>query len=328
MSVPDKQYPLTVYRLILMTAAAVWGLGFVIGKSAIATVGATWFTAIRFLGAGIVLVILLFPHLKRNFCRKTLKAGLIIGVATFVGFWTQFLGLGLTTPSKNAFLSACYCLTVPFIWWVVSRRRPPAKTLIAAAICTVGIGLVSLTEGFSISLGDGVSIASAFLYGAEIVIIGLVMRDNDVLTITVIQQFTAGILALLLALTTQPMPTMAQVATPEFIGAMTYVAMLSAAFGAVAQNTAQAHLSPSEAGLLCSLESVFCALFSVAFFGEVLTVRMAVGFAFIFAAIVATQLGDKGGEAAVADSAAGGSSGGESPTSGKPAKRNRGRIAR
>ena len=200
MGVPDKQYPMTVYRLILMTAAAVWGLGFVIGKGAIGTVGATWFTAIRFLGAGIVLVILLFPHLKRNFCRKTLKAGLIIGMATFVGFWTQFLGLGLTTPSKNAFLSACYCLTVPFIWWVVSRRRPPAKTLIAAAICTVGIGLVSLTEGFSISLGDGVSIASAFLYGGEIVIIGLVMRDNDVLTITVVQQSTAGILALLLAL--------------------------------------------------------------------------------------------------------------------------------
>ena len=228
MGITDKQYPMTVYRLILMTAAAVWGLGFVIGKGAIGTVGATWFTAIRFLGAGVVLVILLFPHLKRNFCRKTLKAGLIIGMATFVGFWTQFLGLGLTTPSKNAFLSACYCLTVPFIWWVVSRRRPPAKTIIAAAICTVGIGLVSLTEGFSISLGDGVSIASAFLYGGEIVIIGLVMRDNDVLTITVVQQFTAGILALLLALVTQPMPTMAQVATPEFIGAMTYVAMLSA----------------------------------------------------------------------------------------------------
>ena len=126
-------------------------------------------------------------------------SGIDGSTATFVGFWTQFLGLGLTTPSKNAFLSACYCLTVPFIWWVVSRRRPPAKTLIAAAICTVGIGLVSLTEGFSISLGDGVSIASAFLYGGEIVIIGLVMRDNDILTTTVVQQFTSGFLALLLA---------------------------------------------------------------------------------------------------------------------------------
>ena len=50
MSILDKPYPTNVYRLILTTAAAIWGLGFVIGKSAIATVGATWFTAIRFLG--------------------------------------------------------------------------------------------------------------------------------------------------------------------------------------------------------------------------------------------------------------------------------------
>ena len=49
MGITDKQYPLNVYRLILMTAAAVWGLGFVLGKGAIGTVGATWFTAIRFL---------------------------------------------------------------------------------------------------------------------------------------------------------------------------------------------------------------------------------------------------------------------------------------
>ena len=124
------------------------------------------------------------------------------------------------------------------------------------------------------------------------------MRDNDILTTTVVQQFTSGILALLLALTTQPMPTAAQVTTPEFIGAMAYVSILSAAFGAVAQNMAQAHVSPSEAGLLCSLESVFCALFSVAFFGETLTPRMALGFVLIFASVVAIQLGDKGGGAA------------------------------
>ena len=332
MSILDKQYPTNVYRLILTTAAAIWGLGFVIGKSAITTVGATWFTAIRFFGAGIVLLIILFPHIKRSFCRKTLKAGMIIGVATFLGFWTQFMGLGMTTPSKNAFLSACYCLTVPFIWWVVSRRRPPAKVFISAAICTAGIGMVSLTEGFSISLGDGISILSAFLYGAEIVIIGLVMRDNDILTTTVVQQFTSGILALLLALTTQPMPTAAQVITPEFIGAMAYVAVLSAAFGAVAQNTAQAHVSPSEAGLLCSLESVFCALFSVAFFGEALTPRMALGFALIFASVVATQLGDKGGSTATnsapEESAADGPAATTSRESSEPVKRNRGRIAR
>lgn len=134
MDIASRTYPLGVYRLVLVCAAAIWGLGFVIGKGAIATVGATWFTAIRFLGAGIVLLIILFPHIKRHFNARVLKAGCIIGLFSFLGFWTQFLGLGMTTPSKNAFLSACYCLTVPFIWWVVARRRPATKTLIAAAV--------------------------------------------------------------------------------------------------------------------------------------------------------------------------------------------------
>lgn len=332
MDIASRTYPLGVYRLVLVCAAAIWGLGFVIGKGAIATVGATWFTAIRFLGAGIVLLIILFPHIKLHFNARVLKAGCIIGLFSFLGFWTQFLGLGMTTPSKNAFLSACYCLTVPFIWWVVARRQPATKTLIAAAVCTIGIALVSLTDGFSISLGDGVSVLSAFLYGAEIVVIGLVMRDNDVLTVTVIQQFTSGVLALALAAATQPAPTAAQVATPQFIGAMAYVCVLSAAFGAVAQNLAQAHVSPAEAGLLCSLESVFCALFSVAFFGEILTPRMALGFILIFGSIAITQLGDKGSSEhqEAAESAPGASADaadGSTPNS-HQRKRNRGRIAR
>ena len=163
-------------------------------------------------------------------------------------------------------------------------------------------------------------------------IIGLVMRDNDVLTVTVIQQFTSGVLALALAAATQPVPTAAQVATPQFIGAMAYVCVLSAAFGAVAQNLAQAHVSPAEAGLLCSLESVFCALFSVAFFDEILTPRMALGFMLIFGSIAITQLGDKGSSEhqEAAESASGASAdaaNGSTPNS-HQRKRNRGRIAR
>lgn len=288
--------PLWMYRVLLGAAAAVWGLGFTIGKSAIATVGATWFTAFRFLGATLVLTILLFPHIRRHLNARLVRAGCIMGLFSFLGFWTQFLGLGWTTPSKNAFLSACYCLTVPFIWWIISRKRPENRTLIAAVICVIGIGLVSLDEGFSIGLGDAMSILSAVLYGVEIVVISLTMKDNDVLTVTVVQQLMAGILALAVAMLTQPWPTMVQLTQPDFIGAMLYVILGSAAFGAIAQNAAQKHISPSEAGLLCSLESVFCALFGAVFFGEVMTAKMIAGFVLIFAAIVVVQVHPSSGE--------------------------------
>lgn len=276
--------------MLLVTAAAVWGLGFVIGKGAIAEIGATWFTAIRFLGAGVVLLIALWPRVRKHCNVQLIKDGCIIGIFSFLGFWSQFIGLSMTTPSKNAFLSACYCLTVPFIMWVVARRRPSKPILVAAAVCVVGIGLVSLNEGFSIGLGDSVSVLSAFLYGGEIVVIGLCMKSHDVLTITVVQQFTSGALALVCAFIMQPMPTAEQFSQPAFIGAMAYVIFLSAAFGAVAQNLAQAHMTPAEAGLLCSTESVFCAVFSALIIGEAFTAQMIVGFVLIFASIAVSQL--------------------------------------
>lgn len=285
-----RALPLWVYRALLVAAAAIWGLGFTIGKSAISIVGATWFTAFRFLGAAIVLGVILMPHIKKHSDRKVLRAGCLMGIASFFGFWSQFIGLEWTTPSKNAFLSACYCITVPFIWWVVSKNRPSARTIGAAVVCIIGIGLVSLNENFTIGLGDGVSILSAFLYGGEIVVIALTMKDNDVLTATVIQQLVAGILALIIASISQPWPSAAELSSPDFLGPIAYVILGSAAFGAIAQNVAQKHVMPEEAGLLCSLESVFCAAFGALLFGEEMTARMLVGFALIFAAIVVVQL--------------------------------------
>jgi drug/metabolite transporter (DMT)-like permease len=289
MKMAATDYPPWAYRLLLVVATVIWGLGFGIGKYAIEAIGATWFTCIRFIGSGIVLLIVLFPHFRKHINRKLLVAGIIIGTASFFGFWTQFVGLGLTTPSKNAFLSTCYCLTVPFIWWAISRKRPSKRICTAAAICTVGIGLVSLQGGFTISLGDAMSIVSAFAYGIEIVAIGFMMRDNDVFTVTVVQQLTAGVLAGLFALAAEPIPSPEQFSDLQLVGSLAYVTLLSAAFGAVAQNVAQAHVPPSEAGILCSLESVFCAIFSVLLFGEVLTAQTVVGFVLIFGAIMLAQ---------------------------------------
>lgn len=289
MDIAERNLPLWAYRLMIVSATLIWGLGFGIGKYAIAAVGATWFTCIRFLGSGILILALLFPHFKSHLNRSTLRAGAIIGAFSFIGFWTQFIGLGLTTPAKNAFLSTCYCLTVPFIWWIVVRKRPSPRIFTAAGICTVGIALVSLQGGLSMSVGDAMSIVSAFTYGAEIVVIGIMMKDHDVFTVTIVQQLTAGVLAGIFALLVEPVPRLSLFSDVALVGSLAYVILLSAAYGSVAQNLAQVRISPSEAGILCSLESVSCAIFSVLLFGEVLTVQVVIGFALIFCAIMLAQ---------------------------------------
>jgi drug/metabolite transporter (DMT)-like permease len=115
------------------------------------------------------------------------------------------------------------------------------------------------------------------------------MKSNDVLSVTIVEQFAAGVLAAAFALVAEPIPAPEQFADPLVIGSLCYVALLSASFGAIAQNVAQAHIPPAEAGILCSLESVFCAIFSVLLFGEVLTVQSVIGFVLIFFAIMLAQ---------------------------------------
>ena len=55
------------------------------------------------------------------------------------------------------------------------------------------------------------------------------------------------------------------------------------------QNVALAHIPPAQASLFLSLESVFGVLFSIALYGEQITLRLLVGFVLIFAAIVISE---------------------------------------
>ena len=50
-------------------------------------------------------------------------------------------------------------------------------------------------------------------------------------------------------------------------------------------------MPPAPASLILSLESVFAVIASVVFYGEVVTARLACGFACIFVAVVVSEVG-------------------------------------
>ncbi|MDO4212452.1 MAG: DMT family transporter [Bacteroidales bacterium] len=284
--------PRWVYILVLISATVIWGGNFVVAKGAVEQVGGAWVTGIRFLTAGFVMLAVFFPRIKKAITADLVKAGVIIGVFSCLGYGFQFWGLEGTTPSKNAFLSACYCVTVPFIWWLVARRRPTGRNLLAAGVCLAGMALVTLNGEFTVSWGDGVSILSAVLYGAEIVSIAMLLKDHDILAITAIQMITSGILAIVGGMLTSGFPGVDVLTRPDFAMRLLYIILLGSCYATVAQNVAQKHLPPTEASLLISLESVFGTVFSVIFYGEEMTLKLVLGFALIFGSILLSELGN------------------------------------
>ena len=284
-----RALPLWVYRTALITATMIWGGNFVVAKPIVESLGSFWVIGIRFICAATIMLVLSFNHVRRHINRQAIKAGVVIGLFAFLGFGTQFLGLEGTTPSRNAFLSACYCITTPFLWWLVAHKRPTKRNIACALICVVGIGLVSLQDEMGMSWGDGVSVLSAFLYGGEIIAIALFMGTNDVLVVTIVELIVAGILGCVTGVFVSGLPSVDVLTSPDTIWRLAYVVVLGTCFASTAQNTAQKHLQPAEIGLLCSLESVFGTLFSMLFYNEAITVRMMSGFALIFAAIAASE---------------------------------------
>ncbi len=283
------------YKLLIVIATIIWGASFVYMKEAVAVLHPAWLLGIRFTSTAVLLGLLFHKHVRKSLNRSTLIAGLILGLADFLAFLVQTIGLANTTPGKNAFLTATYCVIVPFIYWLVAARKPTPKNLAAALICVVGIGLVSLGSGdtfTSIGFGDAMSLLGAVFFALHIVLVSRFAPGRDILALTVFQFASEGLCGLLLGAVTEPWPTLATF-TPHLLFILAYLVVFASCVSVVFQNVALAHVSPNQGALLLSLESVFGVIFSVMMFGEQLTVRLLAGFALIFSAILVSELSFK-----------------------------------
>lgn len=285
-----RHIPGFVYKLMLLAATIIWGFAFVVMKDAVDVLPPAQLIGVRFFLTGLLMAAVFHRSLKGALNGPCLKAGLVLAVVTFLAFWVQTVGLADTTPGKNAFLTATYCVIVPFMLWAVAGKRPTFANVGAAALCITGIGLVSLTAGsLAFEFGDAMTLLCAVFFAAQIIAIARYSKRFDVLALTVYQFLFGGIAGLVVGALTEPAPNLAAL-TPEFAFNLFYLVVFASGLCYLFQNVGLAHVSPAQGSLLLSLESVFGVLASVLFYGEVVTGRMAVGFVLIFAAILVSEL--------------------------------------
>lgn len=285
-----KTLPPLFYKLLIVIATVMWGLSFVVTKGAVDAVPPAWLMGMRFTGTALILIAVFWKKLARNLDMSHLVAGTLLGIASFVGFWLQTVGITDTTPGKNAFLTATYCVMVPFIYWAVAHRKPTPYNIIAAVLCIAGVGLVALKDGnLSMQWGDAITILSAVFFAIHIVLVAVLATRHEIMTITIIQIAVSGVLGIGVGLATEPLPQASAFAFGFFME-LGYLIVFASCLAMVFQNVGQAHVTPSQAALLLSLESVFGVIFSVLLYGEEVTLQLLAGFALIFGAIVISEV--------------------------------------
>ncbi|MDY4191427.1 MAG: DMT family transporter [Oscillospiraceae bacterium] len=272
---------------MLFAAALIWGTSFFIMKNALDVLPVFFLLAIRFT-AGAVLLALVAGKRWKSFTPDYLWRGAVIGGFLFLAYSVQTFGLSLTTPSKNAFLTAVYCVIVPFLTWAVVKARPDRYNIAAALLCVTGVGLVSLNDQLTINAGDLLTLLCAVFYASHIVAVEKVSPGKDITLLTVFQFAFAALYAWICGACTETFPAQA-LADPAVFLPLAYLCVMATTVALLFQNVGQIWSDPASASVILSLESVFGVLFSVIFYGDPVTGRLLAGFALIFVAVVCSE---------------------------------------
>lgn len=283
------------YQGLLLLAAAIWGLGTVLVKSIVDEIPPFWLVGIRFLAAGIIFVALFAPQLIKLARERRLadhiKVSLVLGVTMIAGYMANSLGMVDTTAAKSSFLTGLYCVIVPFIAWIVMRKRPRLHNMVAALLCVAGIGLVSLVGQTNLTMGwgDAVTLLSALFLAGELALTSKFAPGRNMAVITTLQFLIGGIVSLCVGALTEPLPDFALFADPGMALSIAYLVLGATCAALLLQNIGLAKVAPAAGSLLLSFESVFGVLFSVLLLHETLTIPMVCGFCLIFAAVVVSE---------------------------------------
>lgn len=271
-------------RPLIVLATIIWGSSFVVMKGALDSVPTFYLLAFRFTTAAVLLGLVFWKKWKMV-DKSYLAGGGVMGVLLFAAYSVQTFGLNLTTPGKNAFLTAVYCVIVPFLYWIVSKRGPDRYNVAAALVCITGVGLVSLGGATSINLGDVLTLIGGFVYACHIIAVARTSQGKDVFLLTTIQFAVTAALAWVCALLFEPFP----VDIGGAAGSLAYLAIAATAGALLFQNVGQKYTPPATAAVLLSLEAPFGVLFSIFTGGDRLTVSMTMGFVLIFVAIICSE---------------------------------------
>ncbi len=277
---------LAIGGLILVTV--IWGGGFVASDMALESMRPFQIMAVRFLLAAVLMGLISIKSLK-GITKAEVMAGGLMGVALFTGFALQIVGLQYTTPSKNAFLTALNVVIVPFIAFLILKKKIGVKGVLGALMSVAGVALLSLDRNFSLGLGDGLTLICAVGFAFQIFLTSEFVKKYRTTVLNFVQMTTAFLLSVL---------CLAAFGEADFAVtskgwlSVLYLGVISTTVCYLLQTASQKYVDETKAAIILSMESVFGTVFSIIILREIITLRMVIGSAVILVAVIVSNLSE------------------------------------
>jgi len=270
-------------NMFLFLAAFAWGTTFVVQRTAMDHMGPFFYSGLRFLlGSIFLLPIALYRVRNRRpseWQREKLGKWLplwgscLAGLLICLGINLQQTGLIYTTAGNAGFITGLYVVIVPFLG-IFFGFRISLGVWIGAPLAAIGLYLLSVTQGFTLTPGDAWILASAFVWAVQVLTVGLLSPKIDSIVLAFGQSFVCAVLSLILAVILED-TSLAAIRTAWF--EIAFGGIISVGVGFTLQVVGQKYSPPSYAAIILQLEAVIAALAGWFFLNEIMSSRALAG---------------------------------------------------
>jgi drug/metabolite transporter (DMT)-like permease len=283
--VPAESRRLTLLATAaLLAVTACWGSTFFLIHDLLQRVPTLDFLAVRFAIASVTLI-LLAPKALARLTRESRRHAVVLGCLYGVAQILQTAGLAQTPASVSGFITGMYVVATPVFAALILRTRIGALTWVAVGLAMAGLGVLTLS-GFSVGYGEALIFVAAMIYALHIVGLGAWSDARQTLGMAIVQLIVITVICMVC---TAPNGLVLPDRTSDWLSVV-YMAVFAGAGAMIGQTWAQAHLPPTRAAIIMSMEPVFAALFAVLLGGESATVRMVFGGLLVLAAMLIAEL--------------------------------------
>ncbi len=269
----------------LIITAIIWGSGFVASAVSLEYYTPYQILAGRFLVGVIILCVLFYKRLK-NIEKSTLIKGTILGLFLYIAFVLQTVGLQYTTPSKNAFLTAVNVVIVPFIGFLLYKRKIDMFELVGAVTALVGVAVLSLKFSSEINVGDLLTLCCAVGFAFHIFYTAKFVKEEDAVLLTIVQMVIAAVISWMVVIFKGETSFSVE---SEGLLPLLYLGIFSTTIAYLLQTVAQKYITDTKAAIILSTEAFWGMAFSVAILSEVMTTKMIIGAVLILGAIIISE---------------------------------------
>ena len=291
---PTRRRAGQLATVVLVLVCVVWGSTFVVVKDAVERMAVMDFLAWRFAIAALVMA-LLRPRAVLALSPVARRHGAVLGLALAAGYVAQTFGLERTPATVSGFITGLFVVFTPLCSGLLLRRRVSGMAWFAVSVATCGLALLSL-RGLSVGTGEAITLLCAVSFALHIVGLGEWSTPADAYGLAIVQLATVAVVSMVIAAP----DTLAPPRDAGVWGAILLTALGATAFGFWGQTWAQAHLPPTRAAVVMTMEPVFAGVFGVAVGGDDLGMRTVIGALLVLAAMYLVELGPRqGADAAV-----------------------------